>query len=936
MRHKSTVISLITALVLAFLASLMAVVIMLALASAVKASFGFEDVNLTYTEADESPTTLAGAHPFAMTTTIDFNTHVDPEKGPVLDAFAKTLIADLPPGFVANPEAVPACSNEDFVKAGESAEFQCPDEAAIGVVEAREPGAVGGDKATVYNLEPSFGEPVKFGFHVVGVTVTGSGGIRDEGGQSHAFATVQNLSQAEEIAGSRLVLWGTPAASAHDEERGRCLGEPKPGGCPVDLDEVPLITMPRSCTGPLQSVFQVDSWAEPGVFVQATSEVPAMEDCEGVGFEPTPQVQPSTAAAESAAGIDFDLDLDESGLLDPDERADSDLKAVRVTLPEGVMANPSAGEGLLACTPAQFAQESLAAADGEGCPKESRLGSLEVDTPLLAEPVGGSLYLAQQDDPETPTPGAENPFDSMLALYVIIESGRYGIFVKQAGEVQADADTGRLTSTFEDLPQLPFSHLRLHFRTGPRAPLITPPGCGTYTAQVELTPWSAPQSPVAETAAFTVSTGIGGGPCPVGEKPLAPGFEAGSLDNQAASYTPFAMRLTRTDADQEITRFSATLAPGLVGKIAGVGRCPEAAIEAAEAKTGRAELAAPSCPSSSRIGSVLGGAGVGEALTWVKGTIYLAGPFAGAPLSVVVITPAVAGPIDAGTVVIREALDLNPVTAQVEIDGAASDPIPKFLKGIPLKLRDLRVLVDRDQFTLNPTNCSPLSINATVAGSPLLASVSAPFHATGCAALGFKPALKLRLSGGTRRSATPALRAELRPRAGDANIAKTTVLFPRSMFVEQAHFRTICTRVQFAASACPKGSVYGRARAISPLLDEPLEGPVYLRANGGERELPDLVAHLKGLIDIEVVGYIDSVDGRLRSRFLTVPDAPVSKFVLRMQGGQKSLFAASQNLCARKQKADVRMAAQNGRRKTMKTVFAIKGCKGGKKKQGKR
>jgi hypothetical protein len=899
-------------------------------APSAQAAFGFKAVDLSFTEADESDATLAGSHPFAMTATVDFNTKIDPEKGEVVDDFTKDLIVDLPAGFVVNPTAVPYCSNADFLASTGEVLSLCPDAAAVGTVEARQPGALGGDKAAVYNLEPTFGEPAKLGFHILGVTVILSGGIRNEG-DYHAFSTLLDQSQAEEVSGATLVLWGNPADPAHDEVRGNCFGEPQPGGCPAQIEGTPIpptpyITLPRSCTGPLETLFRADSWADPGSFVEATATGPEMEGCEDLGFGPVPSIEPSTQSAESSSGLDFDLEIDDPGFTEPEERADSDVKAIRVTLPEGVTVNPSAGEVLGSCTAAQFAAESLSAAAGEGCPANSKLGTLQVTTPLLAEPLGGSLYLAQQDDPATTAPGAENPFDSMLALYTVIESPRYGIFVKQAGLVEADPATGQLTTTFAGLPQLPFSGLHLHFFDGPRAALVTPPACGSYQAEVQLTPWAAPEAPLQATASFTVSSGIAGGPCPAGERPFAPGFGGGTLDNTAGSYSPLVMKLTRSDADQEITRLSAILPPGLLGKLAGVAKCPEEAIAAAGQKSGRAEQATPSCPASSQLGHVLAGAGVGSALTYVPGTIYLAGPFGGDPLSVVVITPAVAGPVDAGTVVIREALTLNPLTAQVEIDGAASDPIPRILKGIPLKLRDLRVAVDRPGFTLNPTNCNPLRIAAAVTGSPSLASPSVPFNATACAALAFRPALKLRLSGGTHRNSHPKLRAELRARPGDANISGATVLLPHSMFLEQGHIRTICTRVQFAAKACPKGSVYGHARATTPLLDEPLEGPVYLRANGGERELPDLVADLRGIVEIEVVGFIDSRHARLRSRFQSVPDAPVTKFVLTMQGQKKGLIAASENLCAKKQRAHAVFRGQNGRRRAFNPKIAVAGC----------
>jgi hypothetical protein len=420
--------------------------------------------------------------------------------------------------------------------------------------------------------------------------------------------------------------------------------------------------------------------------------------------------------------------------------------------------------------------------------------------------------------------------------------------------------------------------------------------------------------------------------------PFNPDFIAGSLNNNAKSFSPFIMRLTRRDGEQDMTRFAATLPPGVLGKLAGLGRCSNAQVLAARAKTGRREQASPSCPSSSKIGNTLAGAGVGSALTYVPGSLYLAGPFKGAPLSVVSITPAVAGPFDAGTVVVRVGLDLNPITAQVEVKGASSDPIPHILKGIPLKLRDLEVKADRPNFTLNPTNCDASATRATLFGAflnlfsaadDIPVALSSRHQIANCSRLAFKPRLFLALRGGTRRGAHPALRAVLRPRPGDANLQRTVVRLPRSAFLDQGHIRTICTRVQFAADKCPAGSVYGRVRAFTPLLDEPLEGPAYLRSSNNK--LPDLVFDLKGIVEIESSARIDSIRGGIRATFAAIPDAPLTKVVVNMAGGKKGLIVNSRNICAGKSRANAKLGAQNGRQRTLKPKVRAKGCGKGRR-----
>ena len=572
---------------------------------------------------------------------------------------------------------------------------------------------------------------------------------------------------------------------------------------------------------------------------------------------------------------------------------------------------------------------------GQGCPEASKVGSLEVETPLLeGKLLRGSLYVASQDDPATTQPGAENPFDSLIALYLVIKDPELGILVKLPMRVApneaAGPDAGRLIATLGEpgyeIPQVAHvSHFHLHLREGGRSPLITPAHCGTYTTKALLTPWAAPAKPLPTFSEFQITRGPGGAPCPPkGAPPFVPGFSAGTQSNDAKSYSPFAMRITRRDGDQDLTKLSATLPEGVLGGVAGIPKCSNAQIAAAATRSGKAELASPSCPQASRIGRTEAGAGVGSTLTFVPGFLYLAGPYHGDPLSVVSITPAVAGPFDVGSVIVRFAMDLNPNTLQVEVDGAASDPIPHILRGIVLKVKDLRAYVDRDRFIFNPTDCSPFQTQATLFGSAANVfdpaddapvSVADRFQAANCASLPFKPAFSFKLKGGTHRGDHPALRSVVTPRPQDANFATAAITLPRSAFLDQGHIRTICTRVQYAANACPPAAVYGHARAWSPLVSQPAEGPVYLRSSN--HKLPDLVMALKGPPEAEVnfdlVGRIDSHKGGIRANFESLPDVPVSRFVLDMQGGNKGLIVNSRELCAHSSKAIARLVGQNGK-----------------------
>jgi len=669
-----------------------------------------------------------------------------------------------------------------------------------------------------------------------------------------------------------------------------------------------------------------------------------MTGCERLPFKPSIKAAPTTKAASSPTGLDFSLDVHDEGITNPsgEATAQSDIRKSVVTLPEGFTVNPSIAEGLEVCTPAQLDRETAFSDPGAGCPNASKIGSVEVESPLLEEDVDGALYQAAP---------YENPFGSLIALYVVIKNPTLGIKVVQPLKVEPDPLTGRLTTIAEEMPQLPFSHFRLHFREGARSPLASPPKCGTYEAEATLYPWSG-GAPVHTTSAFQIVSGPDSGPCPSGGlPPFRPGLVAGSINNAAGRFSPFDVRLSRTDSEQEITRFSIKLPPGITAKLAGVPYCSDAQIAAAKARSGphggAEELASPSCPAASQVGRSLAGGGVGSALAYAPGKVYLAGPYHGSNLSIVAITAGVVGPFDIGTVVIREALKIDPETAEAFIDATGSDPIPHIIRGVPVHLRDIRAYVDRPGFVLNPTDCTRTSTASTVLGSGLdfgseaddrPITVSTPFQAADCAALPFRPRLGLRLIGGTRRGAHPAFRATLKMNGiGEAGIARAEVTLPSSEFVAQAHFKTICTRVQFKAAPgngtqCPPGSIYGRAEAVTPILGEPLSGPVFLRSS--EHQLPDLVVALhNSQVDFDLVGHVDSVKGRLRNTFEAAPDAPVSSFVLEMQGGKKGLFENSTNLCKGTHRAEANFTGQNGKSHDTRPALKVK-CKG-KGKRGK-
>ncbi len=538
----------------------------------------------------------------------------------------------------------------------------------------------------------------------------------------------------------------------------------------------------------------------------------------------------------------------------------------------------------------------------------------------MPHPIPGSIYLAQPFD---------NPFNSLLGVYITIKDPETGLVVKLAGKVEADPTTGQLTSTFRENPQLPFEDFKLNFFGGPRAALKTPALCGNYASTTELTPWSGTPS-VVGSEPFPVTQGANGAPCvaSTSQLPNKPTFDAGTTSPLAGRYSPFVLRMSREDGSQEFAALNVTLPPGLTGKLAGTPYCPEAAIAAAAAKSGRAEQASPSCPSASEVGRVVVGAGAGSSPYLAQGKAYLAGPYKGAPLSMAIVTPAVAGPYDLGTVVVRAAVNVDVFSAEISVK---SDPLPTILQGIPLDVRSVAVEIGKPEFTLNPTSCEPKafsgeSLTTTGQSAPL----AAHFQVAQCDKLAFKPSLKISLKGGTRRTGHPALKAVVTyPKKGlYSNIARAQVALPHSEFLDQGNLNNVCIQAQLKARTCPAKSIYGRVKAWTPLLDKPLQGNVYLGVGFGHR-LPDLVAELNGQIRVLLHGKVDTgPEGGIRNTFEAAPDAPVTKFILEMQGGKKKgLLENSENICHKVNEATVKFVAQNGKVLTTKEPIATS-CKG--------
>jgi hypothetical protein len=894
---------------------------------------GKEGVNASITAADGAPVTQAGSHPYQATLGFGFATKTSSAL-PVAAGTVRELKVDLPAGLVVNPGATPRCTEAQLEETGPGTLGGCPNGSAVGVIGV--PlilAGVGPDTVSLYNMVPPPGVAAEFGFVVANVALHIKGGVRPD--DFRLTSDTPDILAKVPLFNAQVQLWGSPSDPSHDAVRGHCgEAEGSTATCPVQHGTAPFLTMPTSCTETATLESEADSWEEPSLFRRRS--VPfgdlsgnpvGVSGCNTLQFSPTLQVRPTTNLIDSPSGLSVELHVPQPiGL---NNLAEAQLEKAIVTLPEGLVINPSSANGLEACSSSQVGispETGVADASHPSCPAASRIGTVEVDTPLLEEQLPGSVYAA--------TPH-ENPFDSLLAIYVVIDDPATGVLLKLAGHVEADPGTGRLTTTFDNAPQLPFEDFRLNFFGGATAVLRTPSTCASKTTTSEMTPWSAPEGVDAFPTSSFALTSAPNGPCPSVESGAAnhPSFEAGTGSPQAGSYSSFVLKLAREDGSQPISRIETTLPPGLTGRLAGLNDCPDEALAAAATKAGAAERSAPSCPAGSEVGTVEVGVGAGPTPYYATGRAYLAGPYKGAPLSLAVIVPASAGPYDLGTVVTRAALYVDPGSARIR---AVSDTVPQILQGIPLDLRSIVLRLNRPNFTLNPTSCEEMQITGNVTSVfNQTAPLSERFQVGGCSSLEFKPHLAIKLKGGTRRTKNPALRATLTMPVAGANIARASVALPHTEFLDQAHIRTICTRVQFAAGAgngsdCPPGSVYGKARAFTPLLDSPLEGPVYLRSSS--HPLPDLVAALHGQIEVELVGKIDSHKGGIRTTFEGVPDAPVSKFVLDMQGGKKGLLENSTNLCGATNLATALFDGHNGKTHDFKPVVK-NSCKGKTRKQ---
>jgi hypothetical protein len=852
--------------------------------------FGLESVEASLSTAK------AGDHPDI---TLTFDIRKDPDSDPnsfgLKDAFAPTrsVRIESPPGLIGDPNVLgipQQCTAEELATASQPG-GGCPNGSQIGVARIFAYELSDSLLEPIYMMQPPGGDVVARLGLVAGTFPTYiDARVRTESdyGLTLEFSEAPTLVK---LIRSESTLWGVPAAKSHDNER--CTPAEVINGCEVSESRppgsrpLPFLTNPTRCAVPLEMRVSAASWAEPDRFDSMSAAFPQISECNRLPYGPGLSVEPTNHRAGAPTGLDMTIQLPASegvNVLEP-----SQTRYIRIDLPEGLTINTGSADGLATCSVEQVRFEKQEEAS---CPDASKLADTEFDIPVLSRRMKGAIYLRE------PEPG--NPF----RIWIVADD--LGAHVKLPGQLEVDKETGQIhsivlgTPRLEGMPQAPLREVKLEFKSGFRAPLVNPSACGTFLTQYEFVPWSG-GPPAKGSTPMTINegcSGLGG---------FSPTLSAGTIDSDAGKHSPFLFTLKREDSEQNPARLDISLPKGFAATFAGVPRC-----EGGAAETG-------ACPASSRIGKVIAAVGAGQAPLWVPQpgsrptAVYLSGPYKGAPLSIVAVVPRQAGPFDFGDEVVRSAVFVDPTSARAT---AKADPLPQFIEGIPIRYRTLHVDLDRPGFTLNPTGCMAKATEGTITSvGGVVAKPTAPFRATNCTSLRFKPRIAFHLLGGTRRGAHPKLRAVLQTHSGDANLAGASVALPHSEFLDQNHIKTVCTRVQFAAKQCPAGSVYGHATAVTPLFDFPLQGEAILRSSN--HTLPDLVLALHGPpslpIEVDVVGRIDSVNGGIRTTFETIPDAPVRKFKLEMQGGKRGLLVNSTNLCVKVNRATAKFSAQSGK-----------------------
>jgi len=850
--------------------------------------------------------TNAGGHP-DLSTSFTLQSPGSPEA-------AQNVIFNAPEGIFGNPDALFHCTSSDF------ALDQCPPNSQAGLGTVYDASSLLGT-APIYAIEPAADQTMLFAFIVptLNIPISIPVAVRTAGDYGLRF-TVQDISQATPLAGANLTFWGFPADSSHDTQRFPKGAPGSPSNCPGVTDTscienpVPasepvhaLTDNPTTCTGqPLTTTLEVQTYQDPEHLSRKEGTYPPTTECDREVFTPVLYASPTTTETDAPSGLNIELSAPQFlGFA----ATPSELKSATVTLPEGFTINPDAADGQTACTDEQANFGSEGPAD---CPDHSKIGTFSIGTPALPERLEGAVYIGE------PKPGDQ------YRLF-LIASG-FGINAKLLGSFKPNPETGQVSAYFENLPQAPFEDFQLHLFSSDRGLMATPTQCTIYTTTAHFFPWNTTLADQESSQFFGLESGPHGSACPGQVRPFHPSLEAGTFNPTAGAFSSFTLKLNREDGDQFLGKLNFTMPPGLTANLHGITYCPEADIAAAAHALGKVEEADPSCPASSEIGTSNVAAGPGEHPFHAVGKIYLSGPFQGAPLSLAAITPALAGPYDYGTVVVRVALHIDPLDAHVIAD---SETVPEIIGGIPIRMREIQVNIDKPNFMINSTNCSEFhTVSEGIGDQGTAVAFSSPFIAVNCAALAFNPKLTITQLGGhkaTKQGHEPSLRFDLNTTPGDANIKSVTVTLPRVFEIDQEHLGNICDRAELASDQCKGKTPIGTVIDETPLLEAPLQGPAY--AVSGYGLLPHVVFILAGQVTVMPQGESTEVGAGLKTVIPTVPDVPIGHFALTLYGGSTGYLANTRSLCSSPTISNVEIDGQNGKKLTehVKTKAACKG-----------
>jgi hypothetical protein len=919
-----------------------------------------------------SPDVQAGSHPYALTTsfTLTESEEFEQQRFRPLGGGPKDVRAEFPPGFAGNPTAIPKCAYWRLLL------DKCPNDTAIGEAVTEFASSNGyinkhGEERDqleystnpVYNMETPGGVAAEFGYLAVNVAPILLDASVRTGSDYGITVNVHDITEIVVIHGSKVIIWGVPGEASHDALRGTCLGEDNvdraelestglpynyeesrcpnphveaPGSLPVQ----PFLTNPTSCGQSRAATLSVDGWNEPGIFASSTvamSEV--LSGCDKLNFSPTIRVQPDGSSGSTPTGLNVDVHVPQESTTNPDGLGEADVRDTAVTLPAGVQLSPSAADGLQACSLAQIGLDN---AERPSCPDASKVATVHIATPLLEHELEGAVYLAA---PQNFAGIPENPFSSLIAMYLVAEEPATGVLIKIAGKVTPNPETGQLTTTFENTPQLPFSDLKLEFFGTDRAPLTTPALCGTYTTQTAFTPWSAaePANPSEvghPSSGFQITSGPSGAPCSAAP-PFAPSLQSGVTNNNAGAFTPLATTLSREDGQQPIQSVTLHYPPGVTGVLAGVPLCAEA------------QANAGACAAQSLIGETIVSVGLGnDPFTVTGGKVYLTEGYEGAPFGLSIVNPAKAGPFDlqeGRPVVVRAKIEVNPITAALTVTTPSSGEhaIPTIIDGIPLQIKHVYVNVERPGFTVNPTDCNPTSVTGTVASAEGASSpVSVPFQVTNCATLKFTPKLAVSTAGKASKNNGASLNFKIAyPKGAQGtqswfNEAKFDL--PLQLPARLTTLQKACLAATFDANpeSCPAASKIGHVVVHTQVLPVPLEGPVYFVSYGGAK-FPEAVMVLKGYgvtVNLHGETFI-SPKGITSATFRNTPDVPFESIEVTIPTGPFSEFGVNlpakdkYDLCGQKLLMPTLFKAQNGLEIHQRTQIAVTGCPKAKKRK---